>query len=169
MKTRIDNIRMNTLITNGKELKKWKKNLTENWNDINFYDRSDNFTFEDRTNHHYEDDRISFDYTYIVRGYEHWDCGHDGCEFTYELCLVPVFDSLNEDYQESIREEDVDDLGAFDVANYGCEIVMGMIRTLNEWPDFDIVALAASAIPDCEKHIYKNVDKNFCRLEDWIN
>lgn len=169
MNTRIDNIRLNTLITNGKDLKKWKKSLTSNWNDINFYDRSDNFTFEDRTCRHYEDKRISFDYTYIVRGFENWDCGHDGCEFSYELCLVPMFDSLNMEYQESIRENDVDVLGAFDVSNYGCDIVMGEIHTLNEWPDFDIVALTASAIPECEKNIYKIVEHNLYRLENWIN
>lgn len=167
-----NNITLNTLCTDSKAVSRAKENITKNWCDINFDERTDNFMFEERDLRHYDDGTIEFDYCYVIRGYEYWDCGHDGCEFCYELVLVPAWDSLSRDNQEAVRraigDPDVTEGYAYDIAEYGIEIVIGTIRTLNEWPDIDIVALAATAINHQEQTLKSDIPHDYYRLYDWL-
>ena len=165
------NITLNTLCTNRKALSQEKENITKNWCDCNFYETTDNFMFEEREMRHYEEGDLKFDYCYVIRGYEYWECGHDGCEFCYELALVPAWDSLNSENQEAVRHtigEPDAECYAMDVANYGIEIVVGKIHTLNERPDINIVALVATAIKHQERTLRQNIQYNYDKLSDWL-
>jgi hypothetical protein len=165
------NITLNTLCTDSKAVSEAKENITKNWSDINFYERTDNFMFEERDLRHYNDGTTEFDYCYVIRGYENWDCGHDGCEFCYELALVPAWGSLSRENQEAVRRaigEPDAECYASDIAEYGIEIVIGTIHTLNEWPDLDIVALAATAIAEQERTLKSDIPHDYYRLYDWL-
>lgn len=166
-----NNITLNTLCTNSDAVSQAKENIKKNWCDSNFYETTDNFMFEEQDLRHYDDGEIAFDYCYIIRGYEYWDCGHDGCEFCYELALVPAWDSLSSENQETVRHsigEPDAECYAMDIANYGIEIVIGTIRTLNEFADIDIVAMVATAIEHQEQTLKSDIPHDYYRLYDWL-
>lgn len=105
----------------GFELKSDIINVNDKF-DVIWGDNDEFIFYESKETFHHEEEGLTFDYKYVIVG--------EYCEgkMHYTLYLVPCPNSLGEEKRKSVAAcggIDVEDIEAYDIWSYGCNILIG--------------------------------------------
>lgn len=125
------------------------------------FDESESY-FESQVFHHDVDDDIKFDYTYCVHVFDWREYDSKKCAIGIQLYLVPTFQSLTKEKQDSVLScccIDADDVTVMDMVSYGIGVPLGYVEVeVDENFEYDTDDDKIASVLDSIANVYETID-----------